>query len=376
MAAALLLAATLGLPGRSASGHAAWLTVEGGPLEQIARGSGRLVTVSRSVVTAAVEGHVLETLVRVGDAVEAGELIVRLASPALEQQLQEAELRVFETEAEAGSRRARAEAALASRALERERAELERALAQAELEAARALGERGVVGALHVQQAEIRMLSRELELRAARSAEALAGEELERESRLADSALELARLRLERLREAQQRLEARAPQAGRVLSLPLTAGASVRSGETLFSVGAERPERAQVAFAQRHAGAIQPGLRVELEVLERRIGGLVSRVSAELVNGQVIAEVEPDLMPEDARIDMSVRVLARLGSEPEALHVPAPPELHGEVRRLLLEVDGERQPRWIEDVRSFDGRLLLPQTLLPGQRVRILEWDP
>jgi HlyD family secretion protein len=356
-----------------ANDQAGWLTVEGGRLQILARGSGRLVSASQFSVAAGDDGQVREIHARVGDAVEAGHVVIELESQSLRLALEEAELAMLDAEARAEGRLSRAESELAARRLALDRAQLEADIARLEFESSQALVDSGVISRLQMGQADVRFRAKALEVDSALAAVAAAEVELARERRVAEAERTLARIRHRQLLERNEGLRLRAPIAGRILSLPHTRGVFVRAGEVLFAIGPDRPDRVQASFSQRYAGLIEPGTRVEVEILGTRVGGRVSRMAAELVQGQIQAEIDLDAMPADARLDMSVRVQAEIATLDEAVFAASPLELPRDGARVTLAVEGQPGARRVDQVRSIDGYLVFRGGVRPGERIRILE---
>ena len=109
-----------------------------------------------------------------------------------------------------------------------------------------------------------------------------------------------------------------APLSGRVLDVPVAAGAVVAAGESVATIGGGG-FFLRLAVPERHAGAFEEGDSIQIETDEIAQGRL-ARVYPQIENGRVIADVEVEGL-DDAFVD--ARVLVRLPvGEREALLVP------------------------------------------------------
>jgi RND family efflux transporter MFP subunit len=120
----------------------------------------------------------------------------------------------------------------------------------------------------------------------------------------------------------QQQLEGAvlAPIAGRVLSVPVAAGAVVMAGEAVATIGGGGIFL-RIAVPERHAAFLQEGAAIEIETATGAAQGSLARIYPLIENGRVVADVEVPDLPEsfiDARVLVRVPVDTRM-----ALMVPA-----------------------------------------------------
>jgi RND family efflux transporter MFP subunit len=109
-----------------------------------------------------------------------------------------------------------------------------------------------------------------------------------------------------------------APLAGRVLDVPVAAGAVVTPGEAVATVGGGG-FFLRLAVPERHAGTFQEGDTIQIET-DGTSEGRLARVYPQIENGRVIADVEVEGL-DDAFVD--ARVLVRLPvGERDVLLVP------------------------------------------------------
>jgi len=107
--------------------------------------------------------------------------------------------------------------------------------------------------------------------------------------------------------------------AGRVLSVPVAAGAVVLPGEAVATIGGGGIFL-RIAVPERHAAFLQEGDAIEIETAKGLSQGTLARIYPLIENGRVIADVEVPDLP-DSFID--ARVLVRLPVDTRsALMVP------------------------------------------------------
>lgn len=120
----------------------------------------------------------------------------------------------------------------------------------------------------------------------------------------------------------QQELEGAvlAPIAGRVLSVPVAAGAVVLPGEAIATIGGGGIFL-RIAVPERHAAFLKEGAAIEIETATGPSSGTLARIYPLIENGRVIADVEVPDLPESF---IDARVLVRLPVDTRtALMVPS-----------------------------------------------------
>ena len=99
-----------------------------------------------------------------------------------------------------------------------------------------------------------------------------------------------------------------APIAGRVLSVPVAAGAVVLPGEAVATIGGGGIFL-RIAVPERHAAFLQEGAAIEIETAAGPSQGTLARIYPLIENGRVIADVDVPDLPESF---INARVLVRL----------------------------------------------------------------
>jgi len=110
-----------------------------------------------------------------------------------------------------------------------------------------------------------------------------------------------------------------APIAGRILSVPVAAGAVVLPGEAVATIGGGGIFL-RIAVPERHSAFLQEGATIEIETATGQSQGTLARIYPLIENGRVIADVEVPDLPESF---IDARVLVRLPVDTRtALMVP------------------------------------------------------
>ncbi|MBT8410372.1 MAG: efflux RND transporter periplasmic adaptor subunit [Octadecabacter sp.] len=110
-----------------------------------------------------------------------------------------------------------------------------------------------------------------------------------------------------------------APIAGRILSVPVAAGAVVLPGEAVATIGGGGIFL-RIAVPERHSAFLQEGATIEIETTTGQSQGTLARIYPLIENGRVIADVEVPDLPESF---IDARVLVRLPVDTRtALMVP------------------------------------------------------
>ncbi|MFT7596849.1 MAG: RND family efflux transporter MFP subunit [Paracoccaceae bacterium] len=110
-----------------------------------------------------------------------------------------------------------------------------------------------------------------------------------------------------------------APISGRVLAVPVAAGAVVLPGEAVATIGGGGIFL-RIAVPERHAAFLQEGAAIEIETAAGASEGTLERIYPLIENGRVIADVEVPDLPDGF---INARVLVRLPVDTRtALMVP------------------------------------------------------
>jgi HlyD family secretion protein len=318
--------------------------------------AGVVVPVHEEQVVAPARSRVARVLVKPGQEVAAGQLLLeldadatRLAIDNLEEQIAQQDIRV--------------------RALSLELAQKQRQLAseiellQLDLEAAKVklgkyerLLKLGAVSASEMADAGLAVKRTEIELRQKR--ESVAGS---RASTQTD--VDGARLQAQVLRKAlaqQQALlaqaQVRAPFAGMATWLLTEVGASVEAGQQVAKVSELHNYRVEATVSDFYARYLEPGLRVRVQYSGQVMAGRVQTILPEIKDGTVtlvVALEHPDhpLLRNRLRVDAYV-VTAQKG---DALVADTGPAFNGKGRQDVFKIEGGGARRVPVEIGLTDG---------------------
>jgi RND family efflux transporter MFP subunit len=259
------------------------------PLEETVHGVVRAE--NEVAVRPEISAPVAEVLVRSGESVEQGQILVRLQDDQLREQLRRAEADVALANATAAEARART----------------------AELEA-RARRTRSLAAEDLVSEQELETLVAQLE--ASRAA-----------TRASEARVEQARATVDERRSALAKTRVRAPVAGRVGERRVEVGMLAEPGTVLFRVGGLDRVIVEVTLTEEMLGRVQPGLPVVVRPRDpgvEPIEASLTRVSPFLAaeSFTTVGEIDLDNRDNRLRSGMFVTVKILYGTTDEATLVP------------------------------------------------------
>lgn len=286
-------------------------TVQLGPLTRDVAAEGRVVAANAPTLYAANAGSVA-LAVQAGDAVKAGQVLVRIASPDLLARLAQERASAdalksdwLRGQADARQARAQAEAAVQTAAL---------ALASAETDLTRQSRafEAGAAAGMAVDQARDAVARARITHQQAQQALTLKDDATRFELAAKRQAHERAELQVADLVRQQDELAVRAPVDGQVGQLFVADRSSVARDAKLLTVIDLTQLEVQVQVAESFARELQAGMPGEISGNGQQWKGRISSVSPEVVNGEVAARLrfagaQPEALRQNQRL--AVRVL-------------------------------------------------------------------
>lgn len=364
--------------------------VQAAPLVRTVQVSARVEALTRVDVGATITGRVAEVLVREGDAVRAGQPLLRLETDELRATL--AQARASEQQAQArlsGLRttgRAQAQAALAQ-------ADAGVVAARAEMERAQALVAQGFVSGSRLDEAR-----RALQVAEAQQANARAQVAANRDGGTdevqAQAQWQAAKAATEATQARLAQAELRAPTDGRVLTRDVEPGQIVQPGKALLALALAGPTvlvaQADERFLDQLATG-QPATVVADAYAGQRFAARLSRIAPRVDAQRGAIEVKfemTDAPPAFLREDMTLSVEVETARRDRALALPLAalrPGADEASATVLVAADGRAQARTVRlGVRTLqavevqdglqDGELVLlgeaSAQVQPGQRVR------
>ncbi|WBY03634.1 efflux RND transporter periplasmic adaptor subunit [Ramlibacter tataouinensis] len=370
--------------------------VQAAPLLRTLQFSARVATLSRVDVGATLTGRVAQVLVREGDAVRSGQVLVRLESEELRAALAQAEANERQAQARlAGLRstgRVSADAALAQ-------AEATLSNARAELARARKLVDDGFISASRLDDAQRAVAVAQAQQQAAQAqqrANADAGTDVaqaQAQQAVARAATAAARARLEQA-------DIVAPADARVLSRQVEPGQIVQPGKALLGLALAGPTQLVAQVDERFLDQLavgQPAAVVADAFPSQRFAARVLSLAPAVDPQRGALEVKFALVPpapEFLREDMTLSVEVETGRRERALVLPLA-ALRGEAgadgsATVLVVQDDRARERAVQlGLRTLDAAevvqglaegelVLLGPDVKPESRVRAQasDWKP
>ncbi len=339
---------------------------------------------------------VKQLLVREGQAVKSGELLLRLDDAAAREQAARALAQLRAAEADLAALRAggtREEVLTTQTELTKARADLN--AAQRNLEAMRRLQQRGAASPAEVAEAENRVKTAQAQV-----------DLLEKKltSRFGETDIAKAQARIREAREAYNAAQellrttnVRTPRAGTVYSLPLREGQFVNQGDLLVQVANLDPVQVRAFVDEPDIGRLHQGQEVLITwdaLPDRTWEGRITHVPTTVVTRgtRTVGEVTTVVDNRDRQLlpNVNVSVSIVTAREPNAITVPREAVHQEDGRRYVYQiVNGELERQYVEtgisnvtDVQITkglsEGALVATMSasgmaLRPGMAVRVIE---
>jgi HlyD family secretion protein len=355
--------------------------VQRGPLLRQVRGTGTLIPEDSRWIPAATSGRVEQIIVRPGSEVEADTVILELSNPTLEQELQDAKLRV--ESAEAGLTNLRVQ--LETDQLQREastaiiEADYKKASLQAEVN--KQLAGQQLVSTLTLQQSQLdqQLLASRFEI----ARKQLDKGQEQMRARLAAEQANLDQIRA--LRQLKQRqvdeLRVRPGIPGVLQIVPVEIGQQVGPGTNLARVANPTRLKAELKIAETQARDIQIGQPVSIDTRNGLVDGKVARIDPSVLNGTVTVDVTIDgTLPRGSRPDLTVDGTIELERLSDVLFVgrPALGQEQSAVGLFKVDPDGTASRIQVKIGRMSVDKVELLSGLNAGDEVVLSDmsaWD-
>jgi HlyD family secretion protein len=323
-------------------------TVKRGPMLRQVRGLGTLVPEDIRWIPATTQGRVERIVLWPGTAVKADSIILELTNPQLEQEMEDAELKVKSAEASQANLRVqlqndqlqqRAAAATVE-------AEFNKAKMQAQMN--EALAKDQLVSDLVLRQSKVD--AEQLAVRNEIAKQQLASSEESMRARLAvqQSDLDQVRAILHLKRRQYDELKVRAGFSGMLQLVPVEVGQQVAPGSNLARVANPLRLKAELKIAETQAKDIQIGQLASIDTRNGMVEGRVIRIDPSVQNGTRTVDVSlPDELPKGAVPDLSVDGTIELERLADVLYVgrPAFGQEQSTVGLFKLDPDGSGASR-------------------------------
>jgi HlyD family secretion protein len=282
-------------------------TVKRGPMVRQVRGLGTLTPEDIRWIPATTQGRVEKIILRPGTAVKANDVVLELSNPQLEQQLQDAQLKLEAAEAGLANIKVQLQNdLLAQRAASANiEADYNKAKMQAEMNAA--LAKDQLVADLVLKQSVVD--SDSLGVRNQISKDQLASKAASMKAQIdvQQSLVDQARAFLRLTQQQRDELKVRAGLDGMLQLVPVEVGQQVAPGTNLARVANPSRLKAEIKIAETQAKDIQLGQKAEVDTRNGVVEGRVARIDPSVQNGTRTVDVTlTGALPKGAVPDLSV----------------------------------------------------------------------
>jgi HlyD family secretion protein len=318
-------------------------TVRRGPMLRQVRGLGTLVPEDIRWIPARTQGRVDKIVLWPGTSVKADSIILELSNPELEQEVQEADLKVKSAEASLASLHVQLQNDQLQQRASAATVEAEYNKAKMQAQMNEALAKDQLVSELVLRQSKVD--ADQLALRNELAKQQLASTEESMRARLAvqQSDLDQARAILQLKKRQYDELKVRAGFAGMLQLVPVEVGQQVAPGSNLARVANPLRLKAELKIAETQAKDIQIGQVASIDTRNGTVEGRVIRIDPSVQNGTRTVDVSlPDELPKGAVPDLSVDGTIELERLTDVLYVgrPAFGQEQSTVGLFKLDPDG------------------------------------
>jgi HlyD family secretion protein len=359
-----------------------WIdTVKRGPMVREERGIGTLVPEDIRWIPATTVGRVERITLRPGTTVAAGSIILELSNPQLDQELQDATLKLKGAEASLINLRVQLRNDALAQEATTANIEADYKKAALQVEANEQLSRKGLVSDMTLKQA--RLDADQLSARYAIAKKQLASHTESMQSRLAvqESEVEQSRAIVHLKQRQVDELRVRAGFAGVLQVVPVEVGQQVAPGTNLARVADPSRLKAELKIAETRAKDITPGLPATIDTRVGVVSGKVVRVDPSVQNGTVTVDVVMDgPLPKGARPDLSVDGTVQLERLADVIKVgrPAFGQEQSAVGLFKLQANGEATRVQVKLGRTSVNEVEIVSGLNAGDQVILSDmsaWD-
>ena len=281
--------------------------VERGPMVRQVRGLGTLTPEDIRWIPATTQGRVEKIILRPGTAVKAGDVVLELTNPQLEQQLQDATLKLQAAEAGLANTKVQLDNDLlqqraASAGIE---ADYNKAKMQAQMN--EALAKDQLVSDLVLKQSQVDADSLGVRNQISKDQLASKTDSIRAQLSVQQSLVDQARALLRLTQQQRDELKVRAGLDGMLQLVPVEVGQQVAPGTNLARVANPSRLKAEIKIAETQAKDIQIGQKAEVDTRNGVVQGRVVRIDPSVQNGTRTVDVTLiGELPRGAVPDLSV----------------------------------------------------------------------
>jgi HlyD family secretion protein len=358
-------------------------TVKRGPMVRQVRGLGTLVPEETRWITPVTSGRVERILLRPGTPVTPDSVIMELSNPQMEQELQDAELRVQSAEATLSNTKVQLQNDLLSQRGVVAGLEADHAQAMFEQQQNETLFKKDLISALQLKQSQNRTQQLMVRLEIAKEQLASRAESTRATLSVQQAVVDQARALLALKREQRDGLRVRAGVSGVLQAIPteISVGKSVGPGTDLARVADPMRLKAEIRIAETQAKDLQIGQKAEVDTRVGIIPGRVLRIDPSVQNGTRTVDVSLEgELPRGAVPDLSVDGTIELERLDNVLYMgrPAFGQEQSTVRIFKVDAEGSATRVPVQLGRSSVSSIEIVSGLNVGDKVILSDmssWD-
>ncbi len=281
--------------------------VERGPMVRQVRGLGTLTPEDIRWIPATTQGRVERIILRPGTQVKSNDVILELTNPQLDQQLQDAQLKLGAAEAGLANIKVQLQNDLLQQRAASANIEADFNKAKMQAQMNEALAKDQLVSDLVLKQSQVDAASLGVRDQISKDQLASKADSMRAQVAVQQSLVDQARALLKLTQQQQDELKVRAGLDGMLQLVPVEVGQQVAPGTNLARVANPSRLKAEIKIAETQAKDIQLGQKAEVDTRVGIVQGRVVRIDPSVQNGTRTVDVtlSGDL-PKGAVPDLSV----------------------------------------------------------------------
>ncbi len=281
--------------------------VKRGPMVRQVRGLGTLTPEDIRWIPATTQGRVEKIILRPGTQVRHGDVILELSNPQLEQQLQDASLKLQAAEAGLSNIKVQLQNDLLQQRAASANIEADFNKAKMQAQMNEALAKDQLVSDLVLKQSQVDAQSLEVRNQISKDQLASKADSMRAQMAVQTSLVDQARALLTLTRQQKDELKVRAGLDGMLQLVPVEVGQQVAPGTNLARVANPSRLKAEIKIAETQAKDIQLGQKAEVDTRNGIVEGRVARIDPSVQNGTRTVDVTlTGALPKGAVPDLSV----------------------------------------------------------------------
>jgi len=281
--------------------------VERGPMVRQVRGLGTLTPEDIRWIPATTQGRVERIILRPGTQVKSNDVILELTNPQLDQQLQDAQLKLGAAEAGLANIKVQLQNDLLQQRAASANIEADFNKAKMQAQMNEALAKDQLVSDLVLKQSQVDAASLGVRDQISKDQLASKADSMRAQVAVQQSLVDQARALLKLTQQQQDELKVRAGLDGMLQLVPVEVGQQVAPGTNLARVANPSRLKAEIKIAETQAKDIQLGQKAEVDTRVGIVQGRVVRIDPSVQNGTRTVDVTLNgELPKGAVPDLSV----------------------------------------------------------------------